>query len=51
MPKNNKWQMPAEEKSLDQWVADTMAPINDTIYSIVSQISIFIDSLKQDLGI
>ena len=38
MPKNNKWQMPAEEKSLDQWVVDTISPILIIIYEIMEQI-------------
>jgi hypothetical protein len=38
MPENNKWQMPAEEKSLDQWVLDTIAPVLIVIYEIIEQV-------------
>jgi len=37
-----------QEMSLDEWVDQTLAPIADTIYFIVSSISRFMDSLQLD---
>ena len=37
-----------QEMSLDDWVDQTLAPIADTIYFIISSISRFMDSLQLD---
>ena len=38
-----------EEKSLDQWVNDTLAPINDSIYFIMTEINSILNEVLSDV--
>ena len=37
MAENNEWRLPKQEKSIDQWVADTISPILIVIYELMEQ--------------
>lgn len=50
MENNNKIIFAPEEKSLDEWVNETLAPIANMIYFISSSINRFMDSLGIDRG-
>ena len=37
------------EQTLEQWIVDTIAPVNDMIYSISSQITGILNGVEEDV--